>query len=445
MEQRDDTNNPVRNTEVYCFGWGRNGQLGVGYELDSSQPVLVEDLLPEIPQNQATSLQLACSSKTTYALLSDGRVFGWGKNELSQITRCQKLGSLQSQQQCLCPTLVQFSPELARLGGLKRISARGTHCLGLDRDGGVWCWGANNFGQLGECWNDLVNRSAVTQTQSTSGLQNAFLEAPHLGSLGGDLLESAQRDLLDTTSNQDNSILLARSNEYALAQMPFKDPLVSVSSGLNNDSGGVIVGTATDEKTLEQPLLGASLGQECGPNSANSSAEEYSSFAVTHHVSSGATSGASTRRKKLLKAHDSLGGQALFFMRKALSVGGSKRQARPLLKSTSVPRKVHIPEKVHMIAAGRQFCVVVTDGVTENSWTRILTWGNNEDGQLGIGSVDSFRTECCEVDLSDERPSGGRYKVTHLAAGSRHVVCGTVQINGTFTDAVPVNSEGQKG
>ena len=75
-------------------------------------------------------------------VLSDGRTVSWGKNDMGQLG----LGSGHREEGAK-PKLASI---LADAGGIVQVSAGATHCVALSRSGGVYTWGANRKGQLGD-------------------------------------------------------------------------------------------------------------------------------------------------------------------------------------------------------------------------------------------------------------------------------------------------------
>jgi alpha-tubulin suppressor-like RCC1 family protein len=73
------------------------------------------------------------------ALLEDGTVWAWGRNDLGQ------LGNGKSYNFTNIPTKVLIPNDVH----IKAVSAGQNHSLALDSNGNVWAWGDNSFGQLG--------------------------------------------------------------------------------------------------------------------------------------------------------------------------------------------------------------------------------------------------------------------------------------------------------
>lgn len=97
------------------LAWGRNnkGQLGVGDEEARPTPVQV----PFPPEKKIR--QIACTSASSTALTEDGCIYTWGDNHLGQLG----LGVPESKS---APTLVTFPSELhpwpSRAGGSTRCA-----------------------------------------------------------------------------------------------------------------------------------------------------------------------------------------------------------------------------------------------------------------------------------------------------------------------------------
>ncbi len=115
---------------VACWGDGSEGQLGDGTARDSARPVLVQGL-----SGPATAL--AAGAYHTCALLADGSVACWGENRFGQVgdgTRTQR------------PTAVAVT---GLPGPARSLVAGASFNCALLADGGVSCWGSNEMGELG--------------------------------------------------------------------------------------------------------------------------------------------------------------------------------------------------------------------------------------------------------------------------------------------------------
>ena len=123
-------------TGVYCWGRGLEGQLGTGKTKGSTLPVPVKGL-------QSGVISLALGEFHSCALISDGTVRCWGKNDVGQLGDGTTDGRL-------LPVKVQLSagvkvPQLREL----TLTAGQEHTCALTSSQGVSCWGGNTKGALG--------------------------------------------------------------------------------------------------------------------------------------------------------------------------------------------------------------------------------------------------------------------------------------------------------
>ena len=114
--------------KVMC--WGRNefGQLGNGTSVDSTTPVEVSGI--------TTAADVALGGAHSCALLTDGKVMCWGLNSEGQ------LGDASS-------TNNDSPVEVYGLSTALGISLGESHSCARLTDGKVMCWGDNSYSQLG--------------------------------------------------------------------------------------------------------------------------------------------------------------------------------------------------------------------------------------------------------------------------------------------------------
>ena len=116
---------------VYCWGHNSLGQLGDGSTTTRLTPVAVSGLSSGV-------MAIAAGGNHTCALTLEGHIRCWGYNAAGQ------LGD---------GSYVQRSTQVAVTGlnqTVAAISASFSHTCALTTSGGVWCWGTNHMGQLGD-------------------------------------------------------------------------------------------------------------------------------------------------------------------------------------------------------------------------------------------------------------------------------------------------------
>jgi alpha-tubulin suppressor-like RCC1 family protein len=114
------------------WSWGNNnlGQLGDSTAVSKSSPVSTA------PSGWC---QLSAGECHSLAVCTNGTAWAWGSNFLG------KLGD---------NTAVTKSSPVSVVGGFTdwcQVSAGNYHSLGVRTNGTAWAWGANTFGQLGDC------------------------------------------------------------------------------------------------------------------------------------------------------------------------------------------------------------------------------------------------------------------------------------------------------
>jgi alpha-tubulin suppressor-like RCC1 family protein len=128
---------------LWC--WGRNnfGQLGDGTTAPEASPIRVTAL-------GATVVEVAAAFERTCARKQDGTLWCWGYNGVGQ------LGDGTATD--------QHSPvQVTALGAsVAQISTGVYHTCARTNDGAVWCWGANDSGQLGSDALDPFTPTQVT-------------------------------------------------------------------------------------------------------------------------------------------------------------------------------------------------------------------------------------------------------------------------------------------
>lgn len=119
--------------QVWSWGWGAHGQLGLGDTRDRDVPTVIEELSRERVH------LLSCGDRHSFAVTEEGRVFGWGSNEFGQ------LGGGRKRDTVLRPKVVEGLLGLMVVG----ISSGDRHSAAVTNTGAVYTWGCGSDGQCG--------------------------------------------------------------------------------------------------------------------------------------------------------------------------------------------------------------------------------------------------------------------------------------------------------
>lgn len=118
---------------VMCWGRNREGQLGIGSTTDVNTPTTVP--------NSNGAIKLSAGEFHTNMLTDTGLIRSWGANTEGQLGN----GALFRRQ---LPIHIQNKYPSLNVP-LKNIVSGEYHTCALTEMGSVWCWGGNNFGQVG--------------------------------------------------------------------------------------------------------------------------------------------------------------------------------------------------------------------------------------------------------------------------------------------------------
>jgi alpha-tubulin suppressor-like RCC1 family protein len=136
-----------RNGTVKCWGENERGQLGDGTNFTTATPVQVVGI--------SGAVAVSSGWRHTCALLNDGTVRCWGDNEFGQ------LGDGTT-------TTSSIGVQVVGITGAVAITAGWWHhSCALLADGSVRCWGANEWGQLG---NGTNTASSVPVAMTGTGV-----------------------------------------------------------------------------------------------------------------------------------------------------------------------------------------------------------------------------------------------------------------------------------
>ena len=132
-------------TTNYLYAWGANanGQLGQLTNAASKVPVLVNLLSP------TTVAVFSAGATHSMAITTDGNLWAWGGNGCGQIGDGTSPPTPPFSTPAVTTYDHNFPFEISTSGDWGRVAAGGYHSLALKKDGTLWAWGCNQYGQLG--------------------------------------------------------------------------------------------------------------------------------------------------------------------------------------------------------------------------------------------------------------------------------------------------------
>lgn len=125
--------------EVYATGDNKYGQLGIGCQ--DYQKLFVKINFPE---SELRIVKIACGRKRTLFLTTTGNVYACGKNTRGQLGQHHSIFTLNQ----LIPAKIKLSSDLI-LDHVIDICCGDHYSMAITRDGHLYTWGSNEFGQLG--------------------------------------------------------------------------------------------------------------------------------------------------------------------------------------------------------------------------------------------------------------------------------------------------------
>ena len=139
-----------RNGDLWCWGANESGQVGNGSEASQPTPVrVIEDVA-----------SVVAGSRHSCALRSDSSVWCWGDNAAGQLGVDDNIG------ESLFPL-----PVTSMSSGVADITSgpAATHTCAVKFDGTAWCWGDNQYGQLGRGNSGGESLAPVQVTNDANG------------------------------------------------------------------------------------------------------------------------------------------------------------------------------------------------------------------------------------------------------------------------------------
>ncbi|KAA8531150.1 hypothetical protein F0562_005936 [Nyssa sinensis] len=145
---------------LYTYGWSKYGQLGHGDFEDHLIPHKLEAL------RESFISQISGGWRHTMALTSDGKLFGWGWNKFGQV------GVGDNVDHC-SPGQVRFPHDQK----VVQISCGWRHTLAVTERNNVFSWGRGTNGQLGHGESIDRNIPKIIEVLSTDGCTGQQIES----------------------------------------------------------------------------------------------------------------------------------------------------------------------------------------------------------------------------------------------------------------------------
>jgi alpha-tubulin suppressor-like RCC1 family protein len=373
-----------------CWGSNSAGQLGDGTATNRATPTAVIGLSGGVAA-------IAANYQHTCAVTTGGGAVCWGSNGTGQ------LGDGTTTDRST-PTAVS-----GLSSGVATLAAGWFHTCAAATGGGMWCWGANWSGQLGD--GTTTNQSTpVAVTGLSTGVAVIALGISHTCALtaGGGVVcwgQNAQGELGDgtTTDRLTPTVVSGLSNgTAALAAGQGHTCAVMTGGGVvcwGGGGKGQLGDGTTTRRTMPMAVNGLSSGV------AEVAAGQNHLCALTE------------------------GGGVLCWGNN----GGGRLGDGTMTNRATPTAVIGLSGGVAAIATGREHTCALTEG------GGVLCWGNNGYGQLGDGTTAGRFTPTAVSGLS----SG----VASVVAGDRHtcavtqdgVVCWGYNANGQLGDGTTTN------
>ena len=186
---------------VWTSGQNKYGQLGDGSTVDSNSFHKVK--LNENGEYLENIVSVAAGYSTSYAVTSDGEVYGWGSNDDGELGQANK-----------STDPVTYPVKMKKISNIIQVAAGANHAIMLDVNGNVWATGYNSSGQLGT--GDKATQTLPQQMVSVSGIKEIAAGTNHSVMLteGGNILSagSSTRSQMGDGSSTDRTTAVYTRN-----------------------------------------------------------------------------------------------------------------------------------------------------------------------------------------------------------------------------------------
>ena len=359
--------------KVYSWGENGSGQLGnndgTNTDLDVSAAVLDSGVL-----SGKTVVAIAAASETGYALTSDGNVYSWGESDAGQLGD-NNIGGPDA----IAPVAV-YTGGLLSGKTVTKISAGGDSGYALTSDGGIFSWGENGVGNLGN--NDFNDSWAPVSVYTAGVLSGKTITSIVAGGSGAYALSSLGEVF---SWGQGSSGQLGNGGALIPSNVPVAVSTAGVLSGktiaslgASSQSAYAVLQEVAPLPLPTDPNL-VSWGENQNGNLGNGTNTD-SNIPVSV-ITSGALAG---KQVVQVTSASSQGGCALTTEGRVycwglgssgeLGNGETSTYFVPVAVSTSGELNGKVVTAITSGLASR--CALTTEG-------RVYCWGDNSSGQLG--------------------------------------------------------------
>ena len=226
----------TKDGRVFSWGNGEYGRLGNGKneQLVPEPVTLLDDVSKNISSSSSFSsssssssssgirarsshvVQISAGQAHSLAVLADGRLFAWGKNEASQLglggAMVMDLNTMEAY-----PTLVELdesnSGDDISDGNAKRFNGRvakaicgQSHSIALTHDGSVWQWGGRNFLQPTRVEYGIVDTASASAASENEGRrENTMTNSSSFSSSSSSSSSSKSSSIKSTDTSSTNA------------------------------------------------------------------------------------------------------------------------------------------------------------------------------------------------------------------------------------------------
>ena len=163
---------------VWTWGSNSNGQLGLVDSQPRGQPTRTSTT-----SSFNNIIAISAGDRHTIALKSDGSIFAWGANESGQLGVGDRSHRFE-------PTQVNIGEQGDPPQVVVAISAGRDFTLALTEEGAVWAWGLNELGRLGIGYTNTAIQSAPVRLVGFDADSNAQVTAIAAGAFHSAVVKS---------------------------------------------------------------------------------------------------------------------------------------------------------------------------------------------------------------------------------------------------------------